>query len=545
MVAGASHTPGTELLFDPRDRSSPEALAAKSKLQHRKHGDKSLILQPQPSIVDRNDPLSWSSRAKLMTYFNALFYAFDGSMLGPLMSAGFLGLATLYKRPLSDISQFNGSILITQGLGNIIWGPCAVKFGRRPVYLLSNLGQMMTCVWCAIAVKKGYIDTLIGRIFQGLFQAPVEALTPTTIGDIFFLHERGSKISIYGFSVLGGNNIGPIVSAGLIQATGGVSWSFWLMTILCGINLVLMIFFMPETKFTGERPSVNEILDMADVLATHKESDAALSEFTHTPAQTTNEAAVTEKRSNLRRLVPWSGNDRNVSWGKVFCRPFVLALYPTVLYGSAIYGITLGWHVIFGVTVSQVFNATYGFDSIQQGLVYIGLAIGQIFGVLLSGPFSDWIANYFSKRNDGVREPEMRLPTIAIGAVLTIVGSLVYAGCISRHTHWIGPVIGLAIQSAGCQTGANIAVTYSVDSHLEMSAELMVTIASIKSLIAWIFTWVSNDWITSQGILQMYGILSAVTGVLFLTTIPLYYYGKRIRAWLHKQNWMHKLNLED
>jgi hypothetical protein len=52
---------------------------------------------------------------------------------------------------------------------------------------------------------------------------PIEAIVPSTIVDVFFLHDRGEKISIYGLSVLGGNEIGPVLSAYIIEGAG-MSW---------------------------------------------------------------------------------------------------------------------------------------------------------------------------------------------------------------------------------------------------------------------------------------------------------------------------------
>ncbi len=51
----------------------------------------------------------------------------------------------------------------------------------------------------------------------GIIRAPIESIVPTTITDLFFLHDRGEKVSFYGLSVLGGNEIGPLVSSTNIQ----------------------------------------------------------------------------------------------------------------------------------------------------------------------------------------------------------------------------------------------------------------------------------------------------------------------------------------
>lgn len=46
---------------------------------------------------------------------------------------------------------------------------------------------------------------LFARSFIGM--APFEALVVSTIGDIFFVHERGFRSAIWGFAILAGINV--------------------------------------------------------------------------------------------------------------------------------------------------------------------------------------------------------------------------------------------------------------------------------------------------------------------------------------------------
>lgn len=78
---------------------------------------------------------------------------------------------------------------------------------------------------------------------------------------------------------------------------------------------------------------------------------------------------------------------------------------------------------------------------------------------------------------------------------------------------------------------------------LQLSVELMVTIASVKSLIAWIWTWVINDWIISDGMLVVFMSIATVNVVVNATTFVMYFYGKRIRSWTHEKDLFTKLNL--
>jgi hypothetical protein len=74
--------PGTELLIDQEHFSSVHDY------QHVAHGDGRIILVPQPSLKDPNDPLLWSCLKKWLTFGNGLFYAFNGAVTGPMMAGG-------------------------------------------------------------------------------------------------------------------------------------------------------------------------------------------------------------------------------------------------------------------------------------------------------------------------------------------------------------------------------------------------------------------------------------------------------------------------
>jgi MFS family permease len=283
--------------------------------------------------------------------------------------------------------------------------PLAIKYGRRPVYLTSNLLMGLACIWLAIASEKTYVPFIIGRAFLGLFEAPIEAMVPSTVTDIFYLHERGEKISIYGLGVLGGNEIGPLVSAFIIQSLS-VRWAFFIVAISIFINWFTLIFFMPETKFTGPRPVILPpgVHDGESAQAHSNSSEKAISDHFEEPIASAvmNEAATTPKKSYLSSLAFCAGVDHTVDLRKTFLRPFVLMTYPTVLWSSLVYGSSLGWNVILGICVAQLFAPPpYNFTSGDQGLVFLSPFIGSLAGTYLCGPLADRIANWATRRNHG------------------------------------------------------------------------------------------------------------------------------------------------
>ena len=130
----------------------------------------------------------------------------------------------------------------------------------------------------------------------------------------------------------------------------------------------------------------------------------------------------------------------------------------------------------------------------------------------------------------------MRLPTCIIAAFLTFFGALISGLCFHYQTHWIGPIFGYGVLSTGGQMGATLAMSYSLDCHRELSVELMVTVASLKSAYAWIWTWVMNEFLARDGPLKALMTVAAINMGIYLTTFGLYFWGKPIRVWLHKKD---------
>jgi hypothetical protein len=111
--------PGTEILMDD---DSPGATERKLHLlQHAKTGDGHILLVPQPSLTDPNDPLKWSMAKKWVVLMNGVAYAFNGAVTGPMMAGGMLQLTAFFHVSLAMMSYANGATLICQGFGNLFW----------------------------------------------------------------------------------------------------------------------------------------------------------------------------------------------------------------------------------------------------------------------------------------------------------------------------------------------------------------------------------------------------------------------------------------
>jgi MFS family permease len=90
---------------------------------------------------------------------------------------------------ISKCAFFLSTTALMMGVGNLLWMPLVVKYGRRPVYLASFTLYLITVVWAACSYS--YVGTLIARILMGVGAGSAETIAPLSIADVFFLHERG------------------------------------------------------------------------------------------------------------------------------------------------------------------------------------------------------------------------------------------------------------------------------------------------------------------------------------------------------------------
>lgn len=205
---------------------------------------------------------------------------------------------------------------------------------------------------------------------------------------------------------------------------------------------VVMIFAFPETLFSRSPGS----------LATHRE------------------------RSYTQLLFSFGRNrlhDRDIHL-RDFVRPFEMLKYPSVSLTVIYYFVSFAYSTVLpAVTVAILFTKTYHFDTGIIGLMLgLPLLVGSAFGEFLSGPFSDWVMYRHAKRHGGERKPEARLPSCFASIILSPAGIIIYGVCLQHNTHWIGPVIGMAVTSFGLQLVTTVTYTYCSDCYKPQSGEI-------------------------------------------------------------------------
>lgn len=131
--------------------------------------------------------------------------------------------------------------------------------------------------------------------------------------------------------------------------------AFYVVAIAIAANLITMFFSMPETKYTGTRPTTQLASPEKDFKTSGHVECTDIMDRGKVPSSVPETAIVTPKRPYISELAFWGHGDPDVNLLHAFLRPFPLVVYPTVLWSCVIYGLALGWNVILGASVAQLF----------------------------------------------------------------------------------------------------------------------------------------------------------------------------------------------
>ncbi|KAF4944712.1 hypothetical protein FGADI_12487 [Fusarium gaditjirri] len=484
--------------------------------------DMHTILVPAPSNSP-NDPLNMSRVRKELYFLTLLFGACVTGALGPVLVPAFGIVSQTFQTPLSKVALLNGSLVLGLGVSSYFSAIISDLWGRRIVFVLTSILLVVSSIWAA--VSQGYESLLAARVFQGLAMGPFFSLAGTScVNDVFFLHQRGRRVGLWNFAVIVSVNIAPVISGYLIVDMGW-RWAFWFLAVAFAVGLIMVVFFLPETKWDRD-----EVISGGN--ETEKGPDVETVPVEPVPAEPV--PVDTWKRicgvqhvqfASAKELLP------------SLVRPILMLRHPVVIWGCIMWSITFTWVIVLGTIADQIFGAPpYSLDPTQVGLV-IGIAplVGSALGTLVSGWMSDLAAHYMSAFNGGLYEPEFRLVVIVPSAITMTVGAFGLGDAIEHAKPTMVCCVFLALINFGVGAGCTGIVTYTNDVCMDRAGSAFGLAMLIKSSFAFGLTFMLNDYYATQGPMVFFSTWGGLTLGICLTTVPLYIFGKRIRSWMGDQ----------
>lgn len=249
-------------------------------------------------------------------------------------------------------------------------------------------------------------------------------------------------------------------------------------------------------------------------------------------------------QSFAQQLRPYNGRLNPDEWLKVCVRPFVLLSYPAVAYASLIYACSIGWLIVISESVSIIYRGAsynYNFDAMHAGYVYVGPFVGGVLGTAVAGKLSDIIVQFMARRNDGLYEPEFRLVMMIPVAIATGAGLIGFGWTAQDHDNWLIPTFFFSVVSFGCSLGSTTSITFVVDSYRQYAGEALVTLNFCKNILhGLVFSLFVTHWLEADRSKSVYIWIAVMQMVATLFTIPMYIYGKRLRMWTVRQNFMER-----
>ena len=153
-------------------------------------------------------------------------------------------VATDLGLPISAVQLSFTLYLLALGLGQLILGPLADRFGRRPVLLAGVFIHMLGCVVAAMATDLTWL--LVGRVLQALGGCTGMALARTIMLDRHSREVAAGKIGYITFAIGLSQAIAPTLG-GYMNLVWGWQSLFYFSMILGTLSWLIIIFKLPET----------------------------------------------------------------------------------------------------------------------------------------------------------------------------------------------------------------------------------------------------------------------------------------------------------
>lgn len=246
------------------------------------------------------------------------------------------------------------------------------------------------------------------------------------------------------------NSFAP-VAAGYVGVSQGWRWVYWWTAIFTGGILVLMSFFLEETRYIPliEGVSVrNE--NTVELQDTPLGDDIKLDTKVEPATESQLERTETNK-TQRRRLVPIDHSipmnsyrhrhrlistktDHSHNIARHYWQPIVILFrFPAIAFTAFQYGVAIASLSIVATTQSMLYvQPPYLFTSVGIGNMNIPPATGSIIGAFYGGFVVDKFILWAAKKRGGVYDPEMRLWLYFLPGLMLSFGILLYGLTIAK-----------------------------------------------------------------------------------------------------------------
>ncbi|CAK7233151.1 hypothetical protein SCUCBS95973_008497 [Sporothrix curviconia] len=362
---------------------------------------------------DPANPYNWPTWHKALNCSLISALTFITPLASSIFAPGVPELMAEFHSDSNELAAFVVSVYVLGfAFGPLLIAPLSEIYGRNIVYHVCNVCFIAFVVACALAPSLNCL--IVFRFLSGIFGSCPLTNGGGSIADMVSQEHRGAAMAAFSVGPLMGPIIGP-VAGGFLASAKGWRWVFWLIVIISGFLSTVFFFSMRETY--------------APLLLESKA--ARLRKETGNPLLRSKLDAGLSPRDYFKRGI---------------FRPLkMLAFSPIVLIFAIYMAIVYGYLYIMFTSVTEVFETTYGFSTNTVGLVYLGLGVGSMAGMVCFSALSDRHTRKMAAQEGQGMKPEYRLQLLPLGALMLPIGFFIYGWTAEYHKHWIAPIIGMVV----------------------------------------------------------------------------------------------------
>ncbi|KAM5352814.1 hypothetical protein ACJ41O_005536 [Fusarium nematophilum] len=485
----------------PRQENSPKSPPSQDDVTL---SDDNLVWWDGPS--DPENPYNWPAWLKYTNCGLISALTFVTPLASSIFAPGVPQLMQDFETTNQELASFVVSVYVLGfAFGPMFLAPLSELYGRLPVYHACNIFFVGFTVGCALAPNMGALIAF--RFLAGSFGACPLTNGGGSIADMIPQEKRAVAMSAFSIGPLLGPVLGPVVG-GVLQDHKGWRWVFWVLAIFSGVLSVAMALTMRESLATVilQRKTQRLIKETGNV--------------------------------NLRSKLD-SGLSESDLFKRAIVRPTKLLIFSPICTVFALYMVMVyGYLYLLFTSVPFIFQRMYGFSTSTVGLVYLGMGIGSFIGLFwFSADTHKAIQRQKElQEEEGDVKPEVRLKLLPVAAVLLPVGFFIYGWTAEYETHWMGPIMGLAVIGVGNLICLMAISMYLVDAYAMYSASALAANTVMRSIAGAVLPLCALDMYDALGL----GWGNSLLGFIAVAFLPIPFlilrYGEKLRTKFNNDN---------
>ncbi|KAG7666332.1 MDR1 [[Candida] subhashii] len=405
--------------FDKEEVEQAQSSDASAASDETKTGDDN-ILTTWDGDDDPENPQNWPVYQKALLIFQISFLTtsvYIGSSIytpgiDQIMEEFHIG-PTVATLPLT-------LFVLGYAIGPLLFSPFSenAAFGRTSIYIPTLF--LFVILQIPIALVDNFAGLCVLRFLSGFFASPCLATGGASVSEVLKPAYIPVGLACWSLGCVCGPSFGPFFGA-LLTVKASWRWIFWFMCILSGFSFIMLFFSLPETY--GKTLLYRKAKRLRAITGNER---------------ITSEGELENKAITTHEIV------KDTLW-----RPIeIFLMEPVILMINIYLALVYSIFYLFFEVYPIFFVGARHFTLIELGCTYFSTVIGIGISAVI---YIKIIRKIFTQRildGKGV-EPEVFMPLAIAGGICMPVGLFIFGWSATTHTHWIGPLIGAAIFSAG------------------------------------------------------------------------------------------------